>query len=123
MSETIRWLIVAEVIGLAAFPIAYAAFPVFKDRGWGLAKPLGLILFSFVVWLGSYAPPIESTVTTYWVVTAVAAILGWRYMAGRWSSVLAYVKGEWRAIATAEILFLLFFFAWVAYRAYDPSIS
>ena len=34
MSETIRWLIVAEVIGLAAFPIAYAAFPVFKDRGW-----------------------------------------------------------------------------------------
>ena len=123
MSETIRWLIVVEVIGLAAFPIAYAAFPVFKDRGWGLAKPLGLILFSFVVWLGSYAPVIESTATTYWVVTAVAAIVGWRYMAGRWPSVLAYVKGEWRAIAATEILFLLFFFAWVAYRAYDPSIS
>ena len=123
MIETIRWLIVAEVIGLAAFPIAYAAFPVFKDRGWGLAKPLGLILFSFVVWLGSYAPGIESTATTYWIVTAVAAIFGWRYMVRNRASILGYVKREWRAIAVAEILFLLFFFAWVAYRAYDPSIS
>ncbi|NQW17793.1 MAG: hypothetical protein HQ478_09950 [Chloroflexi bacterium] len=123
MSETIRWLIVSEVIGLAAFPIAYAAFPSLKDRGWGLAKPLGLVLFSFVVWLTSYAPIIESTATTYWVVTAVAAIFGWRYMAGRWSIVLRYVKGEWRAIAAVEILFLIFFFAWVAYRSYDPSIS
>src|SRR5262249_21777302 len=39
----IWWLLAVELLGLVSFPLAYLAFPGLRDRGWGLAKLLGLL--------------------------------------------------------------------------------
>lgn len=123
MIETLRWLLVAETIGLAAFPIAYGLFPSFRDRGWGLAKPLGLVVFSFLVWMLSYLSLLPNTGSSYWVLVVVAAVLGGGYLFRHRAGMRAYVKREWPALLAGEALFLGLFLAWVAYRAYDPAIS
>ena len=45
------WLLIVEFLGLVAFPFTYVLFPVLKDRGFGLAKPLGLLMLAYPVWL------------------------------------------------------------------------
>ncbi|MCH7735186.1 MAG: hypothetical protein IH961_08225 [Chloroflexi bacterium] len=123
MTETLRWLLVAEVIGLAAFPIAHALFPGFRDRGWGLAKPLGLIIFSFSVWILGYTKLVPNSGASYWTVVIIAAAVGGYYLYVRRASLLSLLKREWPAFAASELIFIGLFLAWTAYRAYDPSIS
>ena len=45
------WLLIVEFLGLVAFPFTYVLFPGLKDRGYGFAKPLGLLMLAFPVWL------------------------------------------------------------------------
>ncbi len=123
MTDTLRWLIAAEIIGLAAFPIAYALFPALRDRGWGFAKPLGLVLFSFLVWILSYLGILSNSGGSYWTVVAVAGALGAGYLYSKRRDVAGLVRREWPVLLAGELLFLGFFLAWVAYRAYDPSIA
>ena len=40
----IWWLLIVELLGLVAFPLAFSAFPGLRDRGWGLSKLLGLLI-------------------------------------------------------------------------------
>ena len=123
MTETLRWLLVAEVIGLAAFPIAHALFPGFKDRGWGLSKPLGLIVFSFAVWILGYTGLVPNSGASYWTAVIIAAVVGGYYLFRRRTSLLRLLQREWPAFAASELIFIGLFLAWTAYRAYDPSIS
>src|SRR5262249_11681798 len=54
MLNWLLWLIALEIIGLAALPLCGFLFRALPDRGYGLAKPLGIILVMFVNWwLGS----------------------------------------------------------------------
>ena len=49
----IWWLLIVELLGLVAFPLAFSAFPGLRDRGWGLSKLLGLLIVAYAVWLPS----------------------------------------------------------------------
>ena len=52
----IIWLLTVELLGLAALPLCAFLFRSWPDRGYGLTKPLGILLVAFVNWwLGSVA--------------------------------------------------------------------
>jgi YYY domain-containing protein len=46
------WWLWIQVMGLAALPMAYRLFRWLPDRGYAFARPLGLLLTSYVLWLG-----------------------------------------------------------------------
>ena len=46
------WWLWMLVIGLAALPLAHHFFRRLPDRGYAIARPLGLLLTSYVLWLG-----------------------------------------------------------------------
>jgi hypothetical protein len=46
------WWFWMLVLGLAALPLAYRFFGRLPDRGYVFARPLGLLLTSYVLWLG-----------------------------------------------------------------------
>lgn len=123
MSHVLWWLIAAEAIGLAAFPVAYFMFPSLRDRGWGLAKPIGLILVSYAVWILSYLGALTNSQSSYVVVAAAVAIIAWALAYPRRREVVSWARREWLAIAVGELIFLALFAAWALYRSYDPSIS
>jgi YYY domain-containing protein len=53
MIEAVIWILLVELIGLAALPLAYQVFRFLPERGYTLAKPLGLLGTAYLVWLVS----------------------------------------------------------------------
>jgi YYY domain-containing protein len=51
MLEALGFFVLAEVVGLAALPLATLAFGRLPGAGLGLAKPLGVLLVTWAVWL------------------------------------------------------------------------
>jgi len=126
MMDAVKWLVAIEVVSLAACPLAFAAFPYLRDRGYGFAKPLGLIVIGFLVWILSYAHILPNSGWTYGLAVVAMAAGAGAYMWWKPRSLdtlLAFVRREWRAIVVGEALFLLFFVAFAVFRAYNPSIS
>ncbi len=115
MIEIFKWLGAIELIGLAAFPLTYAAFPAMRDRGIGFAKPVGLLVISFAVWLISYAGLLPNQGWVYGLMLGVLAVAGSAYVLRRWRGMLALFRLQWRGLLVGEALFLLIFFFWVFY--------
>ncbi len=66
------WFLVVELIGLVTFPLAYFAFPGLRDRGWGLAKLLGILVLAYMIWLPS---SLELLPFDHWIVVAAFGVL------------------------------------------------
>ena len=45
------WWALIQILGLAAWPLSFRLFRWLPDRGYMLAKPLGLLLVSYTLWL------------------------------------------------------------------------
>ncbi len=123
MIDALSWLLVAEGIGLAGLPFAYAAFPALADRGWGVAKPLGLLSVSFLVWALSYLDVLPNSSWAWWLMAGVVGVAGWALLLRRRRKFSAHLRAHWRAVMAGELLFLGSFVAWSLFRAYDAAIS
>ncbi|HFD39834.1 MAG TPA: hypothetical protein ENJ31_08345, partial [Anaerolineae bacterium] len=53
MTTVLLWWFWLEVMGWAALPLAYRFFRRLPDRGYAFARPLGLLLSGYVLWLGA----------------------------------------------------------------------
>ncbi len=126
MVDALKWLLAIEVVSLAAWPLAFAAFPFLRDRGYGFAKPLGLIVVGFSVWILSYARILPNSGWAYGLAVVAMPVVAGAYVWWRpraLDRLIAFVRREWRAIVAGEVLFLLFFVAFAVLRAYDPAIG
>ncbi|MDE2970203.1 MAG: DUF2298 domain-containing protein [Chloroflexota bacterium] len=123
MTNAVLWLLTVEALGLLAFPAAYALFPALRDRGFGFAKPLGMLMLALPVWwLGSAHVPLgpRATAALVFVALAVAAALLARRM---WPELSAFVRREWRLLLATEAVFLAVFVVWALLRAGMPGIQ
>jgi YYY domain-containing protein len=50
MGELLIWWLAAEALGIVALPLAAVLGANLPDRGWGLARPLGLLVLGWLVW-------------------------------------------------------------------------
>ncbi|MBT6681805.1 MAG: hypothetical protein HOB07_07120, partial [Chloroflexi bacterium] len=123
MPETLRWLITIEAIGLVSMPIAWIALPYLRDRGAGLAKPLGLLLIGAIVWLLSDLGLLTNSGASYWIVTGVFFGLSIWILSSRKRRFDRFIRKEWPALLVGEALFLLFFAAWAFIRSHQPDIA
>jgi YYY domain-containing protein len=110
MLDALGFFVLVEVIGLAAAPLAGLAFGRLPGAGLGFAKPLGLLLVTWAVWMAASVTPLRygtGTVIAAVVALAVAGALAaarQRALAAR----LGESRGGWWARRRAE---------WVAARA------
>lgn len=82
------WLLVIEALSLAVFPLIARAMPSAPDRGYGLSKAGGLLLFGVVCWV---VPLVATVPANHSLVTAVFAVF---MLLGS----LPYAQPEFRAI-------------------------
>ena len=123
MLDALWWLLVAEVIGLSAFPLAYYLLPQLKDRGYSVSKPLGILLIGFVSWILSVLHVVPSVQPTLWLILLVMAGLSGWYVWLRRREFREFVVREWRALIAIEAVFLVLFVGWAIFRSYDPAID
>ncbi len=51
MLQFFLWYLLITLVGWLAFPLAYRLFPALADRGFSLARPLGLLVWGYVFWM------------------------------------------------------------------------
>ncbi|MGH2948130.1 MAG: hypothetical protein ACRDPC_18065, partial [Solirubrobacteraceae bacterium] len=77
MLEALGFFALVEVVGLAAAPLAGLAFGRLPGAGLGFAKPLGLLLLAWAVWMAAsvgLAPYGSATVIVAAALLAVAGL-------------------------------------------------
>ncbi len=121
MSETLGWWFSLEVVGFVAFPLTFLLFGGLRDRGYTLAKIVGLIFVGYVLWLGGLAGLLPFTRGSVILLLAVFAIGGLALVGRNRERFFTYLRERWRYVLLVEALFAASFFAAALLRAYVPD--
>src|SRR3954454_17756063 len=81
MTAALRFFVLIEVLGLAATPLAVVALARLPGRGVAFAKPLGLLLATWLVWMAGSLHLVPNGLGAWIgavVMLAVAGALAWR---------------------------------------------
>ncbi len=115
------WLIAVEAVFLAALPLSARLFRWLPDRGIVLARPLGLLLVAWLVWLGaSVGVWTFSRWSVVGSIAIVAAISG--ALLVRNPRLLGQVRRNWKYLASMEAVFVAAYLVFVLVRAANPDL-
>jgi YYY domain-containing protein len=138
MTDVVSWWLAVEVLGLAALPLAWRQFRNLPDRGYPLAKPLGLLLTCYLFWLSSSLGFLANTRTAIalcaLVVAAGSALVCWK---GNQSTdggagnegapdsggLVQFLRRNIGLVVANEVLFAVALGLWTLVRAYNPGIA
>ncbi len=114
------WLIAMEVAGLLALPLAVRVFRRLADRGYGLAKALGLVGLGYACWLLSMLGLLNATPPT---VLVLAALLGGGLWLWNGRAAVGFLRTHRALVLLSEAVFIGAYLLAVVVRAYGPAIN
>ncbi len=115
------WLVAIEVVFLTGLPLAVRLMRWLPDRGVVLAKPLALLLVSWLVWMGASLGVWTFCRTSVGLsILLLAVVSGVLLYRNRW--LLGLAKRHWKYIASVEALFIAAYLAFVLVRAANPDL-
>src|SRR5262249_29266614 len=130
MTGFLRWYLVVELLGLLAFPLAWRLFRRLPDRGYGVAKILGVLLTGVTLWLGTAYGVLRNDLggaaLAALIAAALAALGGWPGLAPTARGtrpLLAWMRTRASRLLAVEAVFLLAFGGWALVRACDPGVG
>ena len=132
-----RWYLVVQLFGLAALPLCLRLFRHLPDRGYGVSKPLGLLLAGWVFWILTTFGWLYNTAGGILVAIATVATAGalLRYRTHHHPTgspttnlpitnlPITNLPTHQSTILVTEFLFALTFAAWCVVRAHMPRIQ
>ncbi len=123
MFEAAIWWLVVEILALAALPVTTHLFRNLQDKGYGFAKPLGIMLPAYIFWLLSSLGILDNTRATAAFVAIVIGVVAWAALGqGRREAVKLW-REQPGLVILIEVLFALAFGAWCLIRSYNPEIA
>jgi len=134
MIHALSWWLAVEVLGLAALPLAWRLFRNLPDRGYALAKPLGMLLTSYLLWVAVSLGVLANSRVAVILCLLLVGVGSLLVLLGRRGLGTAETKPEtpglrqWLRsnlglILTNELLFAVAFGVLTVVRAYNPEIS
>ena len=116
------WMLAVVGLGWMAAPLLFVACPAFPDRGYGLAKTLGILLTGWLVWLAAGLGVGRFERPWIWACAAaiacVAAGLAWI----RRREYAAFLRAHWRWMLAADLVFLAAFALMAGMRMGNPDL-
>ena len=116
------WSLAIAMIGLLTWPLTFIACPGLRDRGYNIARALGLLFVSWGAWL---------LASSRWLTFSRGAIAVPLYallflaIAAAWYSrrqLVHYVRTHWRLLLLSESIFWLLFLSMVWIRWRNPDL-
>ncbi len=123
IGDSLLWLLVLELFGIAAFPIAYRAFSKMPDRGWAFSKPLGLVFVGFGTWVIGLTHTVPNSRWTVLLALAIVLCASWASSRSSRDELIAFLRRNVSTIFTAELLFIAVFLGMTLFRATVTSIG
>ncbi|MCG8348452.1 MAG: DUF2298 domain-containing protein, partial [Chloroflexales bacterium] len=118
----LTWLVVLYSIALATFALLFRLLSWLPDRGWALARPIGVLIVAYLAWLLGSIQFMPFTPATVWLcalpLLAGGAWVAWRSRA----DLLDFWRERRAALLTAEAIFLGFFVLGLALRWFNPDL-
>ncbi len=122
MLDFLRWYLILTLFALAAVPLGWTWLRHLPDRGWGLLRPLSLLLGGVFVWLAGTMGLLTLNAGSGFGALAILAGVGFfalQKWGGGWSTLVAWLKEHRGLILTQEVLFFFAFAFWTWYRIHD----
>ncbi len=133
MSDAWLWWFFIQMLGLACVPLAFSVFANLPDRGWALAKALGVLSFGFLVWFPLTLPSIlpaglsilalpysQGTIIAFLLLLLAGNAWLLRY---RWRGIVGFARRHPAYILLSEALFGAAFALLIWIRSFLPDIS
>nr|HID14354.1 hypothetical protein [Anaerolineae bacterium] len=121
----VAWWVVVTVLGWLAFPLSFVALPRLRDRGYGLARVLGLLLIAYLTWLAASLPApfrLPNTRGTILRMVLLLALVGCGVGWFRRRRLRRFLRGRWRLILLTEGFFALLYVVWLGVRLLQPDL-
>lgn len=115
------WWLCLEAIGWVAWPLTATFLGSTASRGAAFTKHLGLLAAGYLLWLLVSLKLLENTRAAILVVLILVA--GLSLLVSRHRRLADLWRAQRRELLAANLLFLVAFAGYLAFRAYDPSIS
>jgi YYY domain-containing protein len=120
MIAFLSWLFAVELIGLGALPIAVRLFRFLPDRGFLFAKPLGMLMVGYLVWVLTVFGMLRFQQGTILMLMLAMSLAAWL----SWGRLTLKELADGRAAALAgQALFLVAFAGASLVRALNPEIA
>lgn len=120
----LNWWLLVTLAGVAVWPLCVKLLGALPDKGYTLARPLGLLLVAYVFWLLGMFGLLRNTAGSILLAWGLVLLIG----------LIVYARVglpfDWRAwwfenrtvVIAGELLFLALFFGWVLVRAHMNSL-
>ncbi len=123
MYEPLIFLLAIEMMGLFAFPIVFGLFSRLPDRGAMLAKPLVLLLCSYLFWMFGHIGGVAGSRVTVFAIMGVLAALFVFLLHRHGDEIIPWVRRHWRLLLAGEVVFLAAYGIWLVIVAQSPAIT
>jgi YYY domain-containing protein len=117
------WWLIILIFGLVGWPVAFNLLRHLPDRGFALARPVGLLLAGYVLWLGGTFRLLRNNSAGILIALVVVLIVGLLWRRRSDDGMIAWLKREWRYALAVELLFSTAFIGWTIFKAYNPDIE
>jgi YYY domain-containing protein len=121
---TISWLLLIASLGLAALPLTLGVFYWLPDRGYILARPVGVLLLAWLSWMLTNLTPLHYSRGTIVLALALVALVayGSLFLPSQRRRLSELWRTRKRLILVTEFLFLAFFFVFWLIRWGNPDL-
>ncbi len=118
----LAWLLVVQGLALLALPLTLWLLRPLADRGYLLAKAVGILSVAVLVWLLASLQWVSFSPRAIALAAAVLAAASALVLIHRRDEVLGFVRRNWPVLAIGEAVFLAAFLAFLALRMANPDL-
>ena len=118
----LAWLLAVQGIALVTLPAAMLLFRPLTDRGYLLAKPLGILIVGLIVWLLASLRWMEFGRESVGVAVLLVAAVSAGLLVVRRREMLEAVRRRWGIFLIGEAVFVVAFLAFVVMRMVNPDL-
>ncbi len=121
----IAWWLWITLAGAAAFPLCLRLLGGLPDKGYTLARALGMLLVTFIFWLlGSFGALDNSAggIVFSWLLLFIIALVFYQRHAES-NEIAIWWRENRSLVIAAELLFLVLFLGWTFFRAHQNGLT
>lgn len=121
----LSWWLLVTLAGVAVFPLCARLLSGLPDKGYTLARTVGLLVVGFVFWALAVLGFLQNTIGSMilaWVIVLAASWALYFTLPGERLNWRTWWRDNRAVITTAELLFIVLLFAWALVRATYPTL-